>query len=219
MVITIDGPAGAGKSTAARGLAQRLNFELLDTGAMYRAVAWACLQRGIELTSNGRVASVAETLSLEVTEHSIHCDGQDVTESIRSAEASHAASIVAAVPAVRTAMVRLQRQAAEGRNIVTEGRDQGSVVFPDAACKFFVTASARTRAERRLQELKERGQDCSLDEVESQIVERDARDRTRDIAPLVEPDDAVSVDSSGITATEVIDRLEAIAREKLASSL
>ena len=218
MIITIDGPAGAGKSTVSRGLARRLDFGFLDTGAMYRAVAWACLQRQINLDDSEKATAVAASLSLEVTEHGIHCNRQNVTEAIRSAEVSHGASIVAAIPGVRTEMVRLQRESADGRNIVTEGRDQGSVVFPDAECKFFVTASPRTRAERRKQELEERGQSCDLEDVLAQIIERDERDRTRSIAPLIEPEDAIAIDSSGITATEVIDRLEAIARERLLPS-
>jgi len=215
MIITIDGPAGAGKSTVSRGLARRLDFEFLDTGAMYRAVAWACLQRQINLDDSEKTTAVAGSLSLEVTEHSIHCNSQNVTKAIRSAEVTHGASIVAAIPGVRTEMVRLQRESANGRNFVTEGRDQGSVVFPDAECKFFVTASPRTRAERRKQELEKRGQSCDLEDVLAQIIERDERDRTRAIAPLIKPEDAIAIDSSGITATEVIDRLEAIARERL----
>ncbi len=198
-----------------RGLARRLKFEFLDTGAMYRAVAWACLQRHINLDDSEKATAVAASLSLEVAEHSIHCNRQNVTEAIRSAEVSHGASIVAAIPGVRTEMVRLQRESADGRHIVTEGRDQGSVVFPDAECKFFVTASPQTRAERRKQELEDRGQSCALEEVLAQIIERDERDRTRSIAPLIEPEDAIAIDSSDITATEVIDRLEAIARERL----
>lgn len=215
MIITIDGPAGAGKSTVARGLAQRLGFEFLDTGAMYRAVAWACLHRQIELQDSERVITVAASLTLQVTEHSVLCDGADVTEAIRSAEVSHGASIVAAIPGVRTEMVRLQRESAAGRNIVTEGRDQGSVVFPDAECKFFVTASPGTRAERRKQELDATGPSCSLEEVLAQIIERDERDRTRAVAPLIEPDDAIEIDSSSATAAEIIDQLEAAARDRL----
>ncbi len=215
MIITIDGPAGAGKSTVSRGLARRLDFEFLDTGAMYRAVAWACLQSQINLDDSEKATTVAASLSLEVTEHSIHCNRQNVTEAIRSDEVSHGASIVAAIPGVRTELVRLQRESADGRNFVTEGRDQGSVVFPDAQCKFFITASPRTRAVRRKQELEERGQSCDLEEVLAQIIERDERDRTRTIAPLIEPDDAIEIDSSSITAIEVIDRLEAISRERL----
>lgn len=215
MVITIDGPAGAGKSTVARELARRLGFEFLDTGAMYRAVAWACLQRQIDLTDSSRVVKVAASLLLDATEHAIHCNGEDVTLAIRSREVSHSASIVAAIPGVRIEMVRLQRLSADGRNIVTEGRDQGSVVFPDAECKFFVTASAERRAERRQQELSERGQRPILEDVLAEIIARDERDRTRDIAPLVEPENAITVDSSDMPAAAVIDRLEGIALDRL----
>ena len=215
MVITIDGPAGAGKSTVARGLARRLGFEFLDTGAMYRAVAWACLQWQIDLSDESAVVSVAASIHLDVTENSISCDDEDVTTAIRSTEVSRGASIVAAIPGVRTELVRLQRSAAAGRRIVTEGRDQGSVVFPDAECKFFITASPECRAERRLQELTERGQESDLQSVLSEIIARDERDRTREIAPLIEPENAVTVDSSILTADEVIASLEAVALDRL----
>ena len=153
MIITIDGPAGAGKSTAARLLAERLGFEFLDTGAMYRAVAWACVDRGIDLKDVDAVAETAAGISIQFEQDRIICNGQDVTTDIRSAKASHAASIVAAVPAVRLEMVRLQRESAAGHRYVTEGRDQGSEVFPDSECKFFLTADPQERAERRLLEL------------------------------------------------------------------
>lgn len=218
MIITIDGPAGAGKSTVARGLASRLEFEFLDTGAMYRTVAWACLDRGVDLSDQDAVAKTAESLSLNFEGDSVFCDGQEVTKAIRTAESSEAASIVAAVPAVRSEMVRLQRDAAAGRNVVSEGRDQGTIVFPDADCKFFVTADPKERAVRRHAELTAKGQDVSLDEVLQQIVDRDERDRTRKIAPLVVPENAIEVDTSGNGPDEVIRQLEATAREKLGLS-
>lgn len=215
MIITIDGPAGAGKSTAARMLAERLGFEFLDTGAMYRAVAWACVDRNIDLTNAAAVTETASSISIVFEDERIICNGQDVTTAIRSAEAGHAASIVAAVPGVRLEMVRLQRESAEAHNYVTEGRDQGSEVFPDSECKFFLTADPRVRAERRLQELQARGQSESIDEVLAQIVDRDERDRTRDIGPLVMAQDAVEVDTSGRTIAQVVDFLESTSRERL----
>lgn len=215
MIITIDGPAGAGKSTAARILAERLGFEFLDTGAMYRAVAWACVDRDVDLNDTLAVSETAAGISIQFEGERILCNDRDVTVDIRSAEASHAASIVAAVSEVRREMVRLQRESATGHNYVTEGRDQGSEVFPDAACKFFLTADPRERAERRLQELQDRGQTGSLDEVLTQIVDRDERDRSRDVGPLVMADDAVEVDTSGKTIDQVVDLLERIARERL----
>ena len=218
MIITIDGPAGAGKSTAARMLAERLGFEFLDTGAMYRAVAWACVDRRIDLNDSAAVSEAAASISIQFEADRIICNGQDVTTEIRSAEASHAASIVAAVPGVRLEMVRLQRESARGHNYVTEGRDQGSEVFPDSECKFFLTADPQERAERRLQELQDRGQSGSFEEVLSQIVDRDERDRTRDIGPLVMAADAVEVDTSGQTIEQVVDFLESTSRERLGSS-
>jgi len=218
MIITIDGPAGAGKSTAARMLADRLGFEFLDTGAMYRAVAGACVDRNIDLTDAAAVSETAASISIQFEADRIICNGRDVTTEIRSAEASHAASIVAAVPAVRLEMVRLQRESAAGRNYVTEGRDQGSEVFPDSECKFFVTADPKERAERRLLELQRRGQSGSIEEVLSQIVDRDERDRAREIGPLVRADDAVEVDTSGKTIEQVVDYLEQTSRERIAAS-
>ena len=215
MIITIDGPAGAGKSTAARSLAARLGFEFLDTGAMYRAVAWVCQTRGVDLADATAVTATASAISLQFDTDRIMCNGQDVSTEIRTAEVSHAASIVAAVTGVRHEMVRLQRESAAGHNFVTEGRDQGSVVFPDADCKFFLTADTRERAERRLRELEGRGQPGSLDEVMTQIVDRDERDRNREVGPLVMAEDAIEVDTTGRTIDEVIDILESRSREKL----
>jgi cytidylate kinase len=215
MIITIDGPAGAGKSTAARLLAERLGFEFLDTGAMYRAVAWACVDRGIDLKDVDAVAETAAGISIQFEQDRIICNGQDVTTDIRSAEASHAASIVAAVPAVRLEMVRLQRESAAGHRYVTEGRDQGSEVFPDSECKFFLTADPQERAERRLLELQNRGQSESIEEVLTQIIDRDERDRSREIGPLVKADDAIEVDTSGKTIEQVVDFLEQTSRERL----
>lgn len=218
MIITIDGPAGAGKSTAARMLAERLGFKFLDTGAMYRAVAWACVDRDVDLTDTAAVIEIASGISFEFDGERITCNEQDVTTAIRSAEAGHAASIVAAIPGVRRELVRLQRESAEGHNYVTEGRDQGSEVFPDSECKFFLTADPRERAERRLQELQARGQSESIDNVLAQIVDRDERDRTRDVGPLVMAEDAVEVDTSGRTIDQVVDFLESMSRERIGRS-
>ncbi|NQV26306.1 MAG: (d)CMP kinase [Rhodopirellula sp.] len=218
MIITIDGPAGAGKSTAARLLAERLGFEFLDTGAMYRAVAWACVDRHVDPHDSAAVSETVASISIQFEDERILCNGQDVTTEIRSAEASHAASIVAAVPAVRLEMVRLQRESAAGHNYVTEGRDQGSEVFPDSECKFFLTADPGERARRRLQELQSRGQSGAIEDVLNQIVDRDERDRSREIGPLVMAEDAVEVDTSGQTIEQVVDFLERTSRERLGSS-
>lgn len=216
MIITIDGPAGAGKSTVARSLAARLDFEFLDTGAMYRAVAWSCLQQGIELNDAKAAAEVAAGMTLQMQPDRIFCNGQDVTAAIRTVEVSRAASIVAAAPGVRHEMVRLQREAARGRRMVTEGRDQGTVVFPDADCKFFLTADPRERAVRRLKDLENQGQSASLDEVLTQIIDRDDRDRRRSIGPLVKADDAVEVDTTGRSVEDILADLESQARARMA---
>ncbi len=215
MIITIDGPAGAGKSTAARGLAKRLGFEFLDTGAMYRAVGWSCIERGIDLVNEEQVAAVAQQLRLELRDSHVTCDGRDITAEIRTAESSKAASVVAANPGVRAAMVLQQRATAEGRNFVTEGRDQGSVVFPHAACKFFLTADSRERAARRQLELEQRGFFTPLDRVLAEIHDRDHRDQTREASPLVKPEDAIEIDTSSKTQHEVLDELELTSRQRL----
>ena len=182
---------------------------------MYRAVAWACVDRNIDLKDAAAVAETAAGISIQFEEDRIICNGQDVSTEIRSGEAGHAASIVAAVPAVRLEMVRLQRESAAGHNYVTEGRDQGSEVFPDSVCKFFLTADPQERAERRLLELQNRGQAGSIEEVLTQIVDRDERDRSRAIGPLVKAEDAVEVDTSGKTIEQVVDFLERTSRERL----
>ena len=215
MIITIDGPAGAGKSTVARMLADRLGFEFLDTGAMYRAVAWACVDRGVDLNDVNDVSGTVAEISIQFQGDRIVCNGRDVTTEIRSAEASHAASIVAAVPAVRLEMVRLQRESAADNDYVTEGRDQGSEVFPNSGCKFFLTADLKERAGRRLLELQSRGQSGSMEDVLAQIIDRDERDRSRDIGPLVKADDAIEVDTSGKAIEQVVDYLERTSRKRL----
>jgi CMP/dCMP kinase len=208
MIVTIDGPAGTGKSTVARQLADRLGFEFLNTGAMYRAVALACLQWGVDPAANDSADAVAAGLSIHFSRNRLLLDGTDVTEAIRQAEVSHAASQVAAIPAVRTRLVELQRGAAQGIDLVTEGRDQGTVVFPNAECKFFLTASPEVRAQRRQRELAEQGQDIRLEEILQQQTDRDDRDLNRTVAPLRPAIDAEIVDTSHMPLTEVLDYLE-----------
>jgi len=218
MIVTIDGPAGSGKSTAARRLAQRLGFEFLDTGAMYRAVALKSLASGIDVGDSERVAQLAGEMQIDALGPIVRADGRDVTSAIRTPEVTIAASRVAAIPAVRAAMVRLQREATEGRNVVSEGRDQGTVVFPDAECKFFVTADARERARRRQLELAEQGKEIAFEDQLRQILERDTRDETRETAPLRAADDAIRIDTSQLSPDETVKRMEAVVREKLGRS-
>ena len=214
MIVTIDGPAGSGKSTAARRLAERLGFEFLDTGAMYRAVALRSLTLGADVDDAERVAEIAHSIQLDVLGPIVRADGCDVTAAIRTPDVTGAASRVAAIPDVRAAMVRLQRKAADGRHVVSEGRDQGTVVFPNAECKFYLTADPNERARRRRLELAEQGEDIAFEELLSQILERDTRDETREVAPLRPADDAVRIDTSHLSLDETVQRMEAVVRAK-----
>jgi cytidylate kinase len=215
MIVTIDGPAGSGKSTAARLLAKRLAFDFLNTGAMYRAVALACLKAEIDLGDPDRVTAVAHKTRIEALGTSVRVDGLDVTSAIRSLEVSNAASRVAAIADVRTALVALQREAAADRDLVTEGRDQGTIVFPKAECKFYITAAPEIRARRRQEELRGAGVEVPFDELLAEIHQRDGRDKTRDTAPLRQAEDALRIDTSAMSPDEVIDRLETVVRERM----
>ncbi|HUG20516.1 MAG TPA: (d)CMP kinase [Planctomycetaceae bacterium] len=214
-VITIDGPAGTGKSTVSRQLADRLGFEFLDTGAMYRCVAWRCLASGIDLNDSEQIACATNAMTLEFRADRCFVDEQDVTEEIRSSEVTAAASKVAVNPAVRARLVELQREWSHGRSLVTEGRDQGTVVFPDARLKLFLTAQPEIRAQRRFEQLGETGGSESYESILQQIRERDRRDEQREIAPLVPAPDALVIDTSGMSEDEVLTRLETEARKKL----
>jgi cytidylate kinase len=218
MIVTIDGPAGAGKSTAARDLARRLGFDFLDTGAMYRAVALAALRDGVDPQGPADLAGWLSGLRLDAPPGDVRLDGADVSALIRTPDVSAAASRVAAVPAVRSYLVGLQRRAVEGRDIVCEGRDQGTVVFPRAECKFFLIADPTERARRRRDELLAKGQDVSLDAVLADQEERDRRDAGRDVAPLVPAADAVILDTTCLTLEQVVGRMETEVRRWLGPS-
>ena len=205
-IIAIDGPAGAGKSTVGRALAKHLGLEYLDTGAMYRAVAFAALRRGIPVTDDERVAELARGLELTVSEAGVVVDGVDATAEIRTREVTEAVSAVAANTPVREELrARQRRWAAERGGGVIEGRDIATVVFPDATLKLYVTASPRVRAERRVAEI---GGD--VDEVEVSIAERDRRDMGRVDGPLRPADGSVTIDTTGLTVDEVVDQLVAL---------
>jgi len=203
VVVAIDGPAGAGKSTVGRAVAARLGLEYLDTGAMYRAVTFAALRRGIDPAEDDVVATLASSVEMSLEDSSVTVDGVDATVEIRGREVTAAVSAVAANGRVRSELVRRQRAwVADHGGGVVEGRDIGSVVFPDATLKLFVTASPRVRAERRVAEI---GGDVA--EVEASIVERDRKDSTRAESPLTESSDAVVVDTTGLTVDEVVARI------------
>jgi cytidylate kinase len=210
-VVTIDGPSGAGKSTLARRLAELLGWRLLDTGAMYRAAALAALRRGVKLDDDRALGELAGRLEIELPPGRVVLDGEDVTAEIRQPEVSAAASRVAAWPSVRACLVRCQRAFAERYDTVAEGRDQGTVVFPDAFRKVYLVASAETRAERRHAELEARGQSVALASVLSEQDERDARDAGREASPMRPAEDALVIDSTGVPIERVVEIvLEAI---------
>lgn len=215
MIVTIDGPAGTGKSTAARGLAARLGFDFLDTGAMYRAIGLACLARGLDPGDHAAAAGIAAATRIEFEADRVLVDGRDVTATIRTSEASRAASIVAQIPAVRDELVRQQRRLAAGLNIVCEGRDQGTVAFPDAECKFFLTADPQERARRRQRELAAQGEHIDLADLLAEQTARDERDANRAAAPLRPAADALIVDTTGLDAEAVLDRLESLVRSRM----
>lgn len=219
MIVTIDGPAGVGKSTAARELAQRLGFAFLDTGAMYRAVALCCVERGAEPDAADLSAQIATTVKIEALAGHVYCDGRDVGKLIRTPEVSQAASIVAQNPAVRQALVQQQRDVAIGRDIVSEGRDQGTIVFPHAECKFFLTADPEERARRRHREMEAAGHTIAIDELLQLQKERDDRDEMREIAPLRPAADAILVDTTHRSPEQVIDFLvETVLSRRTAAS-
>ncbi len=216
MIITIDGPAGAGKSSAARSLAQRLGFEFLDTGATYRAVALAALRTGIDLRDESALTVLIESLHLEMPPGGrVLLSGEDVTTLIRVREVTAATGAVADSPAVRRRLAQMQRAIAAGRNMVCEGRDQGTIVFPDAVCKFFLVANPLERARRRQREMAARGEMVELEEVLRDQEVRDQRDAARDLAPMKPADDAVLLDSTRLGPEQVVEAMAAEVRRRV----
>lgn len=202
-VVAVDGPSGSGKSSVSRGVARELGLRYLDTGAMYRAMTYAAQRRGVPEGDLAEVAAMAPDVDIVVDDRTVTVDGTDATAAIRSREVTEAVSQVAANPAVRDVLVAQQRAwVAEHGGGVVEGRDIGTVVFPDARLKLFVTASPRVRAERRVREI-----GGNVDEIEAAIIIRDRKDSTRDHSPLAEADDATVVDTTGMTIDEVVDHI------------
>lgn len=207
MIITLDGPAGAGKSSAARALATRLGWCYMDTGAMYRAVALIALDRSVSLDDATRIAMLAESLAIAFRDGRVFVGDRDVSTEIRTARVTAATRPVADAPPVREVMKQMQRRIAAGIDVVTEGRDQGSEVFPDAEVKVFLTASPVERALRRHREETARGVPLSLDDVLDAQNRRDEGDRMRPVGAMQPAADAVLVETDGLTPEEVVDRL------------
>lgn len=219
IVVAIDGPAGAGKSTVTQRVAAALGYRLLDTGALYRTVALVARNRGVAWDDESGLREVAEGLEIQFRlddsgRNLVSVAGEDVTELIRTPEISDGASRVSALPAVRDALLETQRRLGRQGGVVAEGRDIGTVVFPDAGAKFFLTATAEERARRRHAELRAKGQEVSYDATLAEIVERDERDSERDVAPLAAADDAVVIDSSKLTVEEVVELILSVVRER-----
>jgi cytidylate kinase len=218
LIIAIDGPVGSGKSTVARTVARLLGYSYLDSGAMYRAVAWKALREGVLLDSPASLVVLAEHMRIDLAQEDgrlrVRVDGADVTEAIRSADVARAASQVALVPEVRAVLVDQQRQAGQGGGVVMEGRDIGTVVFPDADLKIFLDASPEVRAERRRREYLAAGNSVELAAMLEQVRERDRRDRERATSPLRRATDAVLVDNTAMDAEETARLIVLLAKEK-----
>ncbi len=221
-VIAIDGPSGSGKGTLSRSLAVELGWHWLDSGAIYRVLALAAIERGLDESQPGAVVALAETLDIKFNkikelqnDAQTLMDDRDVTDAIRAENCGQLASRLAAVPAVRTALLDLQRRFRQPPGLVADGRDLGTVVFPDAEFKIFLDASAQARAERRYKQLKQKGIDVSLTTLAQDLEERDRRDRERTVAPLKPAPDAQIVDSTGMDIPTVIQHVLTLVQTRL----
>ncbi|MBM4261663.1 MAG: (d)CMP kinase [Deltaproteobacteria bacterium] len=218
MIVAIDGPSGAGKSTLAKRLARELGFIYLDTGAMYRALALQVLRRGVDLADDGAMTQLVADSSIDLAERDgrleVYLDGEEVSGLIRTPEVSQMASKASALKIVRQRMLELQRALGMRGNVVAEGRDVGTVVFPEAEVKIFLDASLRERARRRFEELQKAGRSVSFSDTLAEMEERDRRDTERDIAPLRRADDALAIDSSSLDADSVARQVVAAIQHK-----
>ena len=219
VVITIDGPAGAGKSTVAGRLATSLGFDFLDTGALYRCVTLACMRCQVNLADQAAVHAVAQQLTIQLDGNSVTMDGEDVSFAIREPDVTRNIKAIADNQAVRTLLTSIQRQCAAGRCMVTEGRDQGTVVFPDSPCKIFLVASPEERARRRVKELESKNIEVTFDEILEMQEQRDANDAARPVGALRKADDAVEVCTDGLSFDEVVEQLKQIVVERLGPRL
>lgn len=208
MIIAIDGPSASGKSTTAKGVAERLGITHLDTGAMYRATTYGIIESGIDLNNLQSIHEFLKNMALKFDSlNHIWINGKDVSKKIRTNKISSSVSAVSAVPAVRFKMVEIQRSIAKGKDCVLEGRDIGTVVFPNADFKFFLIADILVRAKRRLKDLEKIGEESTLNDLINDIEKRDVSDSSRDISPLVQAEDAISINTSNLTINEQIDKI------------
>ena len=209
--VAIDGPAGAGKSTIARKIAKKLGYIYVDTGAMYRAMALACIRNGVNKEDEQAVIKVCSDISVTITYEGdsqiVMLNGENVNNYIRTEEVGNTASAISVYKDVRLKLLELQRDLAKENNVIMDGRDIGTYVLPDAFVKIYLTASSRTRAQRRYLELKERGVEANIDEIEKDIIDRDYRDMHREIAPLSQAEDAILVDTSDMGIDEVVEHI------------
>lgn len=217
--IAIDGPAGAGKSTIAKRVSKELAFVYVDTGAMYRAMAYFFIKNGISADETEKIEAACQNADITIEyingEQQVLLNGENVTPYIRTEEVGNMASASSVNPKVREKLVALQQKMGAEKSVVMDGRDIGTKVLPNAAVKIYLTASSRTRAERRFKELNEKGVACDIEQIEKDIIERDHRDMTRAVSPLKQADDAVCVDSSNMTIDGVVDRILSIYKEKV----
>ena len=215
--IAIDGPAGAGKSTIAKKLAKELGYVYVDTGAMYRAMAYYFLTNNISSDDEAAIAKACDNVNVSIAyknnEQQVLLNGENISDKIRNEEVRNMPSATSVYPVVRTKLVELQRQLAQKENVIMDGRDIGTVVLPNANVKIYLTASSKVRAQRRFDELTEKGISCKFDEIEKDIIDRDYRDMHRETSPLKQADDAVLLDSSDMDIDAVIEKMKEIIRE------
>lgn len=217
--IAIDGPAGAGKSTVAKQVADQLGYVYIDTGAMYRAITLKALQKGIDVHDEEQLAALLEQseirLKAGIDGQKVYIDNEDVTSAIRVREVTNQASVVASHEKIRLALQQLQRELARNKGVVMDGRDIGTYVLPDAEVKIFLSASITERAQRRFLELQQKGQPVSLSELQEEIRKRDERDSQREVAPLRKAEDALEIDSTGLTIEQVVQQIVGTVQQKL----
>ena len=218
MIVAIDGPAGAGKSTVTRQLAERLGFEFLDTGAMYRTVTFAALQRGINMADEQALTELAASLSVVIDGERVLLDGKNVSEAIRDPEVTRNVVSIADAAPTRNLLVKLQREIASRGDYVCEGRDQGTVAFPDAFCKIYLTASEKHRAQRRVEQMEMAGKPIALDQVIREQRIRDQQDQSREVGRLQKAADAIEVNTDDKTVEEVVNELAEIVHRQIAAS-